>query len=129
VFIISTHRAMSKRHCIILHHTITHCTTLHHTAPNFASLQHTATHRNTLQHTATHWVQSFYTLRPLNGADGVDDLCKRLLGAWQPLGVLGRVYVALEGVNAQVCVLQCVAVCAVCCRVMQCVALGCSVLQ
>ena len=51
---------------------------------------------------ATHWIMtSFYTLRPI--AD-VEALCKRLVAAWQPLGVLGRVYVAEEGVNAQVSV-------------------------
>ena len=51
---------------------------------------------------ASHWVMtSFYTLRPVAS---VEDLCKRLVSAWLPLGVLGRVYVAEEGVNAQVSV-------------------------
>lgn len=32
------------------------------------------------------------------------DLCTRLMEAWAPLGILGRVYVAPEGINAQVSV-------------------------
>ena len=48
---------------------------------------------------ATHWIMtSFYTLRPV---PEVAELTVRLVAAWQPLGVLGRVYVASEGVNAQ----------------------------
>jgi UPF0176 protein len=51
---------------------------------------------------ATHWIMtSFYTLRLVSEQE---ELCKRLIAAWQPLGVLGRVYVAQEGVNAQVSV-------------------------
>jgi len=49
---------------------------------------------------AASWIlTSFYTLRPV---PEVEALCKRLLDAWLPLGVLGRVYIAPEGVNAQV---------------------------
>ena len=51
---------------------------------------------------ATHWIMtSFYTLRLVSEHE---ELCKRLIAAWQPLGVFGRVYVAQEGVNARVSV-------------------------
>ncbi|EKX46237.1 hypothetical protein GUITHDRAFT_70716 [Guillardia theta CCMP2712] len=44
---------------------------------------------------------SFYRLHPLQDPE---DLARRLRAAWEPLGVLGRVYVAREGINAQVSV-------------------------
>ena len=46
------------------------------------------------------WVMlSFYKLTTFPDPP---DLCNRLMEAWGPLGVLGRVYVAPEGINAQV---------------------------
>lgn len=48
------------------------------------------------------WVMvSFYKLTSFPDPE---EMCTRLREAWAPLGVLGRVYVAKEGVNAQVSV-------------------------
>ena len=51
---------------------------------------------------AEQWIMvSFYRLHSLHDPE---DLARRLRAAWEPLGVLGRVYVAREGINAQVSV-------------------------
>eukprot|EP00960_Hanusia_phi_P026696 746395-Hanusia_phi.AAC.1 len=51
---------------------------------------------------ADEWIMvSFYRLHSIQDPE---DLARRLRAAWEPLGVLGRVYVAREGINAQVSV-------------------------
>lgn len=42
---------------------------------------------------------SFYTFRAVQDPE---ECAQRLLASWRPLGVVGRVYVSAEGVNAQV---------------------------
>ena len=44
---------------------------------------------------------SFYRYFPLADAEGLQALRTRLLAEWAPMGVLGRCYIAREGVNAQ----------------------------
>jgi len=53
-WVVPAHWHDSDTHSNTLQHTATHCNTLQHTATHCNTLQHTATHCNTLQHTATH---------------------------------------------------------------------------
>jgi len=88
--------------CALQHtrqHTATHCNTLQHTATHGNTRQHSATHCNTLQHTATLFERF---LSQIAGATNIYSL-----------------YLSYPHllVSVSVCcsVLQCVAVCTVCC--------------
>ena len=81
-----------------LQHTAAHCNALQHTAAHCNTLPHTATHRNTPQHTATHRD----TLQKRGDANGRPAL--RLTACWRWSFLYG----------------------AVCCSVLQRVALYCS---
>jgi len=106
------------RHCNILQHTATHCNTLQHTA-NTAThcntmqhstthciiLQHTATHCNTLPHTATHWNTLQHTTTHCNT---LQNTATHRGGDYQVLIIRYAV--------------DCYTDIAVCCSVLQCVA-------
>jgi len=49
--------------------------------------------------TSGYQMVSFYTFRAVRDPE---ECAQRLLASWRPLGVVGRVYVSAEGVNAQV---------------------------
>lgn len=54
--------------------------------------------------TTTMTMLSFYSFPPSGGITDPDDFALRLKKLWKPFGALGRVYVAYEGVNAQMSV-------------------------
>ena len=140
------HTATHTMRCNTLQYTVfirpaTHCTALQHSAPRCNTLQHTAPHGSTLQHSATRQNRS-ETLR-----------CRRFVqssvGRENARRDAAPAPVLLQLVAACCSVLQRVAVCskvswlwkrsprcrfrscvvAVCCSVLQCIAVYCSVLQ
>jgi len=86
-------------------HTATHCITPQQTATRYITLQHTATHCNTLQHTATHTA----THTAIRCIMSMNTVC------------LTNVPFGIENTSTPAP--------AVCCSVLQCVAVRCSVLQ
>jgi len=95
-----------KQHCALLRKqrrqrrekTQLICEAIEDIADRSAAYQHTGGAGNTV----TYWqMVSFYSLSHL---DDPDTAAERLRRAWAALGILGRVYLAREGINAQLAV-------------------------
>ena len=121
----ATHTATHcNTHCNILQHTATHCNTLQHTTTHCNALQRTATHCGTLQHTATHCNTLQQTGSHRNKLQHT-----AIFGGTVEI-LVGHAVAAIrhEPLQNSPSVLQCVLHrVAVCCSVLQCVEVFCSV--
>ena len=123
-------------YCNTLQHIAIPCNTLQHSTAHYTTLQHTATHCNTLHHSAAHGGTVPHSATQCNSLQHTPTHCNR----WM-LQTAADLWSSRFRTVVCCSVLQCVAVCCsvlpftgyngriVCCSVLQCVAVCCSVLQ
>ena len=118
-------------HCCALLHTATHCYTLLHTATHRNKLQHTATHQhtNTLQRTATHCNALQHTATYCNTLHYTATHCDTLqhMMVHPTKAVLYVVCACNTSIRRVVRASEAHQIC-MCCSVLQCVAMCCTVL-